>query len=268
MLARIGDSLDYAHSPAALVEISNADALHRIDDEVVSLDKRTTTMDLWTRRLEQRRRGIVTEADSLIAVLGVDAYAEARRRRSEANSFSAAHYWFQVKTEIGRRIAAECGDADSFDSLEARLSQLGPRADAVSRSAWKDRFEAEALVRTIEEAPAGSADKTVRADNGRRTAFCDVFEAGERPVVVGVDNRSFAEGNGRFKPQHDRERRALPAAGRLPTAPEIGEARRQRWGSRDHRMEEMRASMKKGDLDGVLKALRELRRLSEVFALN
>ena len=117
----------------------------------------------WSKRLEQRRNGISDEAESLMIAFGVDAYEEARRRRTKSNSLSSAHYWLQVKTEIGRRILEGCRNADSVDALDAKLCRFEP---TVSRSAWSHRVQAEALLSRLEGEPAEEPIRLARRRAG------------------------------------------------------------------------------------------------------
>ena len=203
----------------------------------------------WSKRLEQRRNGISDEAESLMIAFGVDAYEEARRRRTESNSLSSAHYWLQVKTEIGRRILEGCRNADSVDALDAKLCCFEP---TVSRSAWSHRVQAEALLSRLEGEPA---DEPIRLARRRQGAgFCDA-----RSVSVGRNDNFVAEADAqseRHRPNEARTGRTLPAS-----YPAGGAAR-------DYVMNDMRTAMKKGDLDGVLRALRELQKVSRALSLN
>jgi hypothetical protein len=56
----------------------------------------------WLRRRKTVER-IDAEADALIDELGVEAYAEARRREYESSDYAIALWWHQVALAVGRK---------------------------------------------------------------------------------------------------------------------------------------------------------------------
>ena len=89
----------------------------------------------WLRRRRERLERIEAEADALILNLGVEAYAEARRRQREASSDAMAREWNRVALAVARKTSKRAGldtttrmamDADFSRLLEAVASSPGP----------------------------------------------------------------------------------------------------------------------------------------------
>ena len=78
----------------------------------------------WLRRRETQAR-IEAEAETLIGEMGIDAYAEARRREREANDFATARHWARTASAIARKISDKIGlDAAMAKGRDADFSTL------------------------------------------------------------------------------------------------------------------------------------------------
>ncbi len=84
----------------------------------------------WVARSDRRSSDKPSEAERLIREFGVNAYEEARRRRNGALDPSAARYWSEVKSEIGRTILDRCHEDGFLDRLEAKILSFGLSASA------------------------------------------------------------------------------------------------------------------------------------------
>src|SRR4029077_19272975 len=60
-------------------------------------------MPSWLRRRGERAERIDAEADALIGELGVEAYAEARRREYESSGDAMALRWNRIALAVGRK---------------------------------------------------------------------------------------------------------------------------------------------------------------------
>ena len=58
----------------------------------------------WLRRRRETAERIDAEADALIGELGVEAYAEARRREYESSNDALALRWNRIALAVGRKI--------------------------------------------------------------------------------------------------------------------------------------------------------------------
>ena len=58
----------------------------------------------WLRRRRETAERIDAEADALIGELGVEAYAEARRREYKSSGDAIALRWNQVALAVGQQI--------------------------------------------------------------------------------------------------------------------------------------------------------------------
>ena len=58
----------------------------------------------WLRRRRETAERIDAEADALIGELGVEAYAEARRREYESSNDAIALRWNRVALAVARKI--------------------------------------------------------------------------------------------------------------------------------------------------------------------
>jgi hypothetical protein len=63
----------------------------------------------WLRRRRETAERIDAEADALIGELGVEAYAEARRREYESSNDAIALRWNQVALAVGRKSGKRIG---------------------------------------------------------------------------------------------------------------------------------------------------------------
>jgi hypothetical protein len=63
----------------------------------------------WLRRRRETADRIDAEADVLIDELGVEAYAEARRREYESSNDAMALRWGQVALVVGRKFGKRIG---------------------------------------------------------------------------------------------------------------------------------------------------------------
>jgi hypothetical protein len=89
----------------------------------------------WLPRPRARIKRLDTEADALICGLGVDAYAEARRKECEASSDTIARDWGRVAAAVAKRTGLDVvhrrrRDADlALGSEPVAPSQLRPNSE-------------------------------------------------------------------------------------------------------------------------------------------
>ena len=63
----------------------------------------------WLRRRRETAERIDAEADALIGELGVEAYAEARRREYESSGDAIALWWSRVALAVAHKIGKRIG---------------------------------------------------------------------------------------------------------------------------------------------------------------
>lgn len=105
----------------------------------------------WLMRRRERRALIAAEADSLISDLGVEAYAEARRRERDANDFATARFWSRTASAIARKIAEQVGlDAahasgrePDFRALIETFKAQAPTGDPAPPAEFAEAFAQE-----------------------------------------------------------------------------------------------------------------------------
>jgi hypothetical protein len=85
----------------------------------------------WLRRRRETAERIDAEADALIGELGVEAYAEARRREYESSDDAIALRWNQVALAVGRKSSKLVGlDTSTRIAMNAVFAPDREQADA------------------------------------------------------------------------------------------------------------------------------------------
>ena len=116
-------------------------------------------LQCWGIGFQNRRNAVSSDADDLILLYDVHAYEEARRRRFEAKDVSAARHWGAVKSEIGQRIVAVCGDEVVSDALKSRLADADEFGCAFPGQAADGRAEANRPAVRIGDAKNDAQDR-------------------------------------------------------------------------------------------------------------
>ena len=91
----------------------------------------------WLMIRRGRSALIASEADMLIRDLGVEAYAEARRRERDANDFATARFWSRTASAIAGKIGEQigldaahaCGREPDFRALIETFKAQAPRSE-------------------------------------------------------------------------------------------------------------------------------------------